>query len=353
MTLRTIFHIDMDAFFASVEIVRNPSLRGKPVIVGGRPDRRGVVSTCSYEARAFGVHSAMPISEAYRLCPHGIFVEGSYASYREYSERVFDIFYHFTPFVEIVSIDEAYLDITESVESGATPKEVAADIKQQVFRTTQLNCTVGIATNKLVAKIASSKGKPNGICEVPPGHEEAFLAPLKVQSIPGIGEKTWPTLNREGIMTIGDLQALPLEELLHRFGTWGYRFYMAARGEDNRPVEWESQAPKSIGAETTFEKDLDDREELDNTLRELIDKAYKRLRNHKMRTKRISVKLRFSNFHTITRSLTLPTHINDQKEIHSAVISLFHDNYGGGVPLRLIGVTFEQLSDNYWQPLLF
>jgi DNA polymerase-4 len=351
--MRTIFHIDMDAFFASIEIVRNPSLKGKPVIVGGRPNHRGVVSTCSYEARAYGVHSAMPTSEAYRLCPHGIFLEGSYSLYREYSERIFDIFYCFTPIVEIVSIDEGYLDVTESVESGGIPRELAIEIKQQVFRETQLTCSIGIAANKLVAKIASSNAKPNGIFEVLPGTEKAFLAPLPIQSLPGVGEKTQPQLNREGIITIADLQALSLEELIHRFGSWGYRYFFAARGEDNRPVEWESRAPKSIGAETTFEHDLAEIEDLKNELQELIEKAYRRLRAHKMRTKRISVKLRFSDFKTITRSHTLSTHINEEAAIQQAVFGLFHDSYGGGVPLRLIGISFEQLSDTYWQPLLF
>lgn len=208
----------MDAFFASVEIVKNPALRGKPVIVGGRPDRRGVVSTCSYEARKFGVRSAMPVSEAYRLCPHGIFLEGDYSLYREFSEKVFAIFYQKTPYVEVVSIDEAYLDVSEPIASGMTPKDLATSIHQEVFRTTQLTCSIGIAANKLVAKIAAGKAKPNGIFEVIPGTEDAFLAPLPIQSLPGIGTKTQVVLNQEGFLTVADLQALCRST--HR-STWG------------------------------------------------------------------------------------------------------------------------------------
>lgn len=351
--MRSIFHIDMDAFFASVEVVNNPELKGKPVIVGGRPDRRGVVSTCSYEARKFGVRSAMATSEAYRLCPQGIFLDGNFALYREFSEKVFSIFYQYTPYVEVVSIDEAYLDVSASVAGGKTPKELAMAIHQQVFETTKLTCSIGIAVNKLVAKIAAGKAKPNGIFEVLPGTEKAFLAPLPIQSLPGIGTKTQIVLNREGLTTIADLQKMSVDQLILQHGAWGYHYYFAARGEDNRPVDWESHAPKSIGAETTFEKDLMDVELLKEELTHLIEKAHRRLRNNKMRTKRINLKLRYSDFKTISRSCTLPTHINDLAAVREAAFALFHDHYPGHPPLRLIGISLEQLTDSYWQPSLF
>jgi len=352
--MRCIFHIDMDAFFASVEIVRNPALKGKPVIVGGRPDRRGVVSTCSYEARAYGVRSAMPTSEAYRLCPKGIFLEGNYDLYREYSEKVFNIYYQYTPFVEVVSIDEAYLDMTGAIAAqGISAKDLGTTIRQHVFKETQLTCSVGIATNKLVSKIAAAKAKPNGLHEVLPGDEINFLAPLPIQALPGVGSKTQIILNREGYSTIADLQNLPLDDLIRTHGAWGYYYYKACRGEDNRPIVWEDSPPKSIGAETTFEKDQFENNILIEELCELVAKAHRRLRAHKMRSKRINLKIRYNNFKTISRSQTLPTHINDLEEIQRAVIALFNIHYGGNPPLRLIGVSLEQLTDSYWQPMLF
>lgn len=352
-THRCIFHIDMDAFFASVEIAKNPKLRGKPVIIGGRPDKRGVVSTCSYEARKYGVRSAMPTSEAYRLCPHGIFLEGNYHSYREISNQVFNIFYQYTPFVEVVSIDEAYLDMTNHMAQGITPKIAATNIRQQVFKETQLTCSVGIASNKLVSKIAASKAKPNGIFEVFAGSEAHFLAPMPIQAIPGIGPKTQAVLNQEGFKIIADLQALSMEEMIQQHSSWGYHYYYAVRGEDNRPVVWEDTLPKSIGAETTFEKDLSDLHVIASELEELIEKAHRRLKAHKMRTKRISLKLRYSSFKTITRSMTLPTHINDLNSIKEQSLAMLKFHYTGNPPLRLVGVSLEQLTDSYWQPTLF
>lgn len=350
---RCIFHIDMDAFFASVEIAQNPQLRGKPVIIGGRPDKRGVVSTCSYEARKFGVRSAIATSEAFRLCPHGIFLDGNYSLYREISDRVFNIFFQYTPFVEVVSIDEAYLDMTALLNQGSRPRTVAANIRNQVFQETQLTCSVGIAANKLVSKIAAAKAKPDGLFAVSPGTEAAFLAPLPIQALPGIGTKTQAVLNREGYTIIADLQALSMDELIQKHGAWGYHYYYAARGEDNRPVVWEDTPPKSIGAETTFERDQSELKVIVFELERLIEKAYRRLRAHKMRTRRLSLKLRYSSFKTITRSMTLPTHINDQEAIKEHALDMLRQHYAGDPPLRLVGISLEQLTDSYWQPTLF
>ena len=338
----------MDAFFASVETVRDPSLSGKPVIVGGRPNSRGVVSTCSYEARAFGVHSAMSLSEAHRRCPHGIFLDGDFDLYREFSEKVMSIFYFFTPYVEAVSIDEAYLDISHVINE--TPVVLAKAIKKRVVDETRLNCSVGIASNKLVAKIASSKSKPNGLLEVIPGTEPTFLAPLSIQSIPGIGTKTQEVLNHEGIKTIADLQMFSQEELIQSYGASGYYYHQAARGQDNRPVAWENVSPKSIGAEIKFSQDQSDFILISAQLKDLLGKAYRRLRAHKMRTRRVSLKLRFKDFKTISRSHTLSTHINEHSTLETVAFELLQLNYKGWPPLRLIGVSFEQLTDGYWQP---
>lgn len=351
--MRCVFHIDMDAFFASIEISRDPLLKGKPVIVGGRPDQRGVVSTCSYEARTFGVRSAMALSEAKRLCPHGIFIEGSYALYREYSDRIFAIFFQYTPLVEVVSIDEAYLDVTQVIDKYDSPVTLANLIRQQVFAETLLTCSIGIATNKLVAKVAASRAKPNGVYEVLPETEAFFLAPLPIQSLPGIGTKTQIALNREGLYCIADLQALPMDDLIRNYGAWGYYYFRAARGQDNRPVDWEDHPPKSLGAETTFERDQNDFTVLSEELKDLINRVHRRLRENKMRTKRICLKLRFSNFKTITRSLTLTNHINDSNAIFNASSQLLQSNYSGWPPLRLLGISLEQLTDSYWQPTLF
>lgn len=346
---RCIFHVDMDAFFASIEIAQNPFLKGKPVIVGGHPESRGVVSTCSYEARAFGVRSAMPLSKAYRLCPHGIFLEGNYSLYKTYSRKIVELFYALTPYVEVVSIDEAYLDVS-CLPGVSAPRQLAASLKEKILKETGLTCSIGIAVNKLVAKIAASQSKPNGLLEIPQGTEAEFLSPLPIQAIPGIGEKTQQTLNREGIRTISDLQALSLDELIRAYGAWGYHYYHSVRGKDNRPVHWEEENPKSLGAETTFEVDQSDLELLSQELRILFEKAYHRLRRHKMRAKRVSIKLRYSDFTTITRSSTLISHSNDATILEAASIELLHKNYQGMPPLRLIGVTLEQLTDGYWQP---
>lgn len=353
MNQRTIFHIDMDAFFASIEILKQPSLKGKAVIVGGRPDRRGVVSTCSYEARKFGVHSAMPLSHAKKLCPHAIFLEGHYSLYREYSEKIMAIFKSLTHRVEIVSIDEAYLDVTDIVEKYAGARALGEVLKQAVFQNTHLTSSIGIAANKLVAKIASGMNKPNGFCEVLPGEEPQFLAPLRIQSIPGIGEKTQEILNNDGIKLISDLQALGLDTLMARYGGRGYQYFQAALGRDNRPVEWQDLPPKSIGAETTFETDQIDKIILINALKELTEKACRQLIKNKMRTRSISIKLRDSFFKTFTRTHPLFSDTNDSLTIQEAVIALFETVDLENAPLRLIGVSLKKLSNSYWQPTLF
>lgn len=351
MEQRTVFHLDMDAFFASVEIARDPSLKGKPVIIGGDPDKRGVVSTCSYEARAYGVHSAMAASEAKRLCPHGIFLHGNYQLYQEISCQVMELLQGITYQTEIVSIDEAYMDVTELC-IGSSPKLLGREIRKKVRDLTGLTCSIGIATNKLVAKVASSRAKPDGLLEIPAGKEAAFFFPLPIGKIPGIGTKTQELFFQDGIKTIGDLQAVSIDELTYRYGMRGYLFHNASYGRDNRPVCWEDSVPKSVGAETTFDVDLETFEELSEKLDYVLEKAFKRLENEGMRAQGLSIKLRDADFHTITRSMTFPTHTRDFDTLKSKAHQLFRYSWQRD-PLRLIGVTFEKLTDGYWQPLLW
>ena len=345
----SIFHVDMDAFFASVEILRNPSLKGKPVIIGGDPEKRGVVSTCSYEARVFGVRSAMSLFEAKKRCPQGIFLEGSYHLYGEYSDQVMKILRQFTPYVEIVGIDEAYMNVTESAKAYDTPFKLGQNLRKEVKEKTGLTCSVGIGTNKLIAKIASSLAKPNGLYEVPAGLEVEFLGNLPVESLPGVGIKTQSLLNLDGIKTVKDLQLLGMETLIQRYGTYGYYFYLAAFGKDNRKVEGQDQAPKSIGAESTFEKDQIDKTVLLEELTALFEKAFSRLIKQGMRARGFSLKLRFSDFKTITRSSTFDTHTNDHAFLLKETLNHF-EKIWTEEPLRLIGISFEKLTDTYWQP---
>lgn len=350
MGIKTILHIDMDAFFASIEVARAPELKGKPVIVGGNPNSRGVVSTCSYEARAFGVRSAMSLSEAKRRCPHAIFIEGSYRLYREYSDKIMALFLQWTHQVEIVSIDEAYLDVTDLINRYPNPRAFGAILKEQVYVATQLSCSVGIASNKMMAKIASGLSKPGGLYDIPHGEEECFLAPLPIQTLPGVGEKTQIALNADGFSTIADLQKVGVDRLIHDYGARGYDLYLSAHGKDNRSVHWEEYIPKSVGSETTFDKDQTGREILLATLYEQAERAWRHLCVQKMRTRVVTLKLRDSSFKTITRARSLYADSNNLQEIKEVLLDLFDENYQEGVPIRLIGVSLRKLTERYWQP---
>ena len=350
MSFRVIFHVDMDAFFAAIEVARNPQLRDKAVIIGGDPNSRGVVSTCSYEARAFGVRSAMPTAEAKKRCPHGIFLHGDLSLYSDTSKQIMEIIRTYTYMVQVVSIDEAYVDMTGL---GNDVLALGRELKQKIYDETSLTCSIGIATNKLTAKVASSNGKPDGLFAIPPGKEAAFLATLPVGSIPGIGKKTEASLLGAGIKTIAQLQQIPLDVLIDRFGARGYNFYLAARGRDSRPVEWQPRVPKSIGAETTFARDEKDKEVLREVVEGLAAKSHRRLLKHKMRARGVTLKLRDCNFRTINRSQMLLSHSNNEEVFREALLKLFERNYHGTLPLRLVGVTLEGLTSGYWQPLLW
>ena len=350
---RRILHVDMDAFFASVEQVYDPSLRGKPVIVGGTvDDRRGVVSTASYEARQFGVHSAMPLSEAKRRCPHGIFIRGNHDRYRLASDMVIQILKTVTPTVQVASIDEAYLDLTGSLKLFGGEDIIATYIKEQIHDATSLTCTIGTAANKLVAKIASAHGKPDGYLRIAHGDEASFLAPLPIEALPGIGARTQAPLNRLGIQTVGELAAFDSALLLRTLGPSSQRLQRMARGESNSTVRTQTTA-KSISRETTFAEDRIDWPGIESRLAGLAERAAHALRQQGLEARHITLKVRYADFQTLTfgKTLTDPTAI-DQELIH-ALNSLLPKAKVRRSPVRLIGLTLGTLTDGQHQLALF
>lgn len=339
---KTIFHVDMDAFFVSVEELLNPSLKGKAVVVGGQKDERGVVSAASYEARKFGVHSAMPLRTAAKLCPHAIFLNGHPDLYREHSHKVHDVLQDFSPAVEMASVDEAYVDMTGTEKLLGPPLHAAHKLHQKMKERTGLNCSVGIGSSRLMAKICSDQAKPNGLLYVLPGQEAQFLAPLDVGKIPGVGKVTRARLNDMGITVIGDLLRFPESALEQNFGKWGVALAGKARGED--AGSWfegevgEDWAAKSISHEHTFGEDTRDMGKIEATLAHLCELVGRRLRDHGFAARTIQLKLRYSDFHTITRahSLREPTQVDT--EIFAIVRKLFHENFESVKAVRLVGV---------------
>lgn len=350
---RRILHIDMDAFFASVEQVLNPSLKGKPLIIGGdASDNRGVVSTASYEARKYGVHSAMPIAQARRLCPHGIFMRGSFENYRVASETVHEILQSISPLVEGVSIDEAYVDITGSLRLFGGEEAIAHLIKSRIREATQLPCTVAIASNKLVAKVGSDEGKPDGILLIPEGSERDFFHPLAVRKLPGVGPRTAENLESLGIMTIGQLGDLPTSTLLTVFGPSGYSLQRAARGISVSDVVTES-TPKSVGRETTFERDLLDWDQIQRILIYLTERSAYALREKQMEARCVTLKVRYSDFDTHTFSETLRESTCVDSEIIAILEHLIPKAKERRARVRLIGVSLSSLVYNQHQLYLF
>lgn len=331
----------MDAFFVSVEELFDPSLRGKPVVVGGKPDQRGVVSAASYAARKFGVHSAMPLRTAYRLCPQAIFVDGHPDRYREYSRRVERILRSFSPRIEMASVDEAYLDLTGCERLHGPPMLAAHRLHERIGRETRLNCSIGAATSRLVAKISSDLAKPNGVLWVQPGLEAEFLAPLDVRKIPGVGKVTEQRLARLGIRKIGDLAKLDEGFLEDQFGKWGLALAGKARGLDaggwfDSPVG-EDEDPKSISHEHTFDEDCADTDRIDATLARLTEMVCRRLREHGFFARTVQIKIRYADFTTHTRARTLDHATQIDTELLPQVRELLKQNWNQK-PLRLLGV---------------
>ena len=339
---RTIFHVDMDAFFVSVEELFDPSLKGKPVVVGGQRGDRGVVSAASYAARKFGVHSAMPLRTAAKLCPQAIFVDGHPERYRECSEKVFAVLTSFSPLVEMASIDEAYLDMTGTARLHGPPLKAANTLHERMKAHTRLNCSVGIGSSRLIAKVSSAQAKPNGVLWIVTGEEAKFLAPLDVREIPGVGKVMESHLHALGIRKVGDLAKLDEGELEERFGKWGLALAGKARGEDaggwfDNEVGADLEA-KSISHEHTYNEDTADANQLEATLMRLSEMVGRRLREGNFYARTIQLKLRYKDFTTITRAHTLPTPTQLDTEIFEQIRALFRKNWEKGQQVRLLGV---------------
>ncbi|HXA27896.1 MAG TPA: DNA polymerase IV [Candidatus Angelobacter sp.] len=348
---RAIIHLDLDAFYASVEQLRRPELRGRPVIVGGAADRngrvitnRGVVSAASYEARVFGVHSAMPLATALRLCPQAAVVPVDFAAYRDKSAQVFAIARVVTPLVEPMSLDEAYLDVSGSRLRFGEPPAIAARLRDEILAATELHCSFGVATTKVIAKVASDLRKPRGLVVVPPGEEAAFLAPLPVRRLPGLGPAAERALQGLGITTLGQLAGLPIEVVQRRLGEHaGASLWSRAQGIDEGEVTVPGR-PKSVSREETFFRDVSDRAALTERMRHLAADVGRRLRHGEWRGRTITLKLRYSDFTTLSRQVSLPTPTDADLLIARTGMDLLEACWTGD-PVRLLGVGVSSLED--------
>lgn len=340
---RAIIHIDMDAFYASVEQRDNPELKGKPVIIGGSVESRGVVSTASYEARKHGVHSAMPMAEAHRLCPDGVYLPVDMQKYRLVSHQIMDIFHRFTPEVEAISLDEAFLDVTASQKLFGTAEEIGREIKRLIKTELNLTASVGLAYNKFLAKLASDMDKPDGFYQIGPEELESKVWPLPVRRMMGVGGKTAQLLEGMGVRTIGQLAKMNMGLLEHILGKQGIMMYEVANGVDNRMVEPVRES-KSVGRETTFPKDISERYVLETILFTLADDVCHTLRATNLKGRTVSIKIRYPDFQSITRAQTLDGYTSSFEPVFEAVKQLMEHNYKDGTPVRLIGVTVSGLK---------
>ena len=347
--LRTVFHVDMDAFFVSVEELFDPSLKGKPVVVGGQRHERGVVSAASYAARKFGVHSAMPLRTAAKLCPQAIFVDGHPDRYRECSQKVHQVLQSFSPQVEMVSIDEAYLDMTGTERLHGPPMLAAHKLHARMQAETQLNCSIGIGSSRLIAKVCSGKAKPHGMLYIVPGQEAKFLAPLDVRDIPGVGKVTEQKLRSLGILTVGDIVKLDDPSLQRHLGKWGMALAGKARGED--AGAWfegtigEAEDAKSISHEHTYNQDTANIEQIESTLMRLSEMVGRRLREQNFHARTLQLKLRYKDFTTITRARTIESPTQLDNEIFQQIRQLFHANWRKGAEVRLLGVQASSFGE--------
>jgi len=341
---RSILHVDMDAFYASVEMRDNPELRGKPVIVGGLGGR-GVVAAASYEVRKYGVHSAMPMREALKRCPHAVCVKPRFESYKSVSSTVFEIFHRFTPLVQGLSLDEAFLDVTHSRAALGSAESIAQQIKQLILQQTELTASVGVASNKLVAKIASDLRKPDGLVVVPPEQVTAMLDPLPIRRLHGLGNKTAPLLERIGIVTLRDLRLAPDATLRSVFGKYTSQMKARAAGEDDRPVIPDYDE-KQISSETTFDKDIIDPSQLHAVLAQLADRTAARLRAQGWLSERLTVKIRRHDFKTYTRQCAVRPATQETKPLAAAAAKLLDEwiKAQPHAPIRLLGVGAGDLT---------
>jgi DNA polymerase-4 len=340
---RKIIHVDMDAFYASVEQRDDPTLQAKPVVVGGKPNSRGVVCAASYEARKFGIRSAMPMSEAYRRCPNAIFLPVNLNKYQEVSLQIRQIFMTYTPIVEPLSLDEAFLDVTGSTSLFGPAETIAFIIKQRIQQELHLTASVGVASNKFLAKLASDLQKPDGFVVVQPKRVQEFLDPLSVERLWGVGEKTAEQLHKINVKTVRDLRYLERGYLTQLFGVLGSQLYQLAQGIDDRPVESERMV-KSIGRETTFAMDISDRDMLEKTLLKLAVDVGRRLRKEGISGKTLTLKIRYDDFRTVSRSHTLSQATDLDDVIYKEACNLLSE-VSLKKPLRLVGLSLHNLTD--------
>ena len=343
MIQKKIIHIDMDAFYASVEQRDNPSLKNKPVIVGGTPDSRGVVSACSYEARVFGIHSAMPASQAKRLCPHAIFIYPEMPKYISVSKIIRSIFYQFTNVVEPLSLDEAFLDVTENKFENPSATILAKEIKKKILSETKLIASAGVSYNKFLAKVASDYDKPDGLYVITPQKAQEFIDALPIKKFFGVGKVTANKFIKMGISTGKDLRMMDKIKLISSFGKMGEYFYSIARGRDNRPVKTE-HIRKSIGRERTFIKDITNIAEIEARLKDIAEEVSKSLLHNETKGKTVTLKIKYFDFTRITRSITLDKYIDDAHMVYKKARSLFDKTEIGVKPIRLIGISLSHLS---------
>lgn len=341
-SLRKIIHIDMDAFYAAVEQRDNPKYRNKAIIVGGKPNSRGVVATCSYEARQFGVHSAMPSSQAYRLCPQAIFVKPRFSVYQEASAIIREIFSRYCDKVEPLSLDEAYLDVTENQLFQGSATLLAKQIKAEIHKQTQLIASAGISYNKFLAKLASDYGKPNGLFLITPEQGEKFIEQLAIGKFHGIGPATEQKMHQIGVFTGHDLKQLPLETLQHHFGKAAEHYFNIARGIDHRQVN-SQRIRKSIGGETTFQQDLNDRKQIIEQLHRLFEQNLGKLQTKDQQAYTLTIKIKYQNFVQITRCRTLNQPIKNDQHARLVIADLLKDTKIGDKKVRLLGVSLSGL----------
>lgn len=350
MKQRKIIHVDMDAFFAAVEQRDHPEYRGKPLIIGGDPRSRGVVSTCSYEARKFGVRSAMPTAQAYKLCPHGIFTDCNFDRIKEASIQIHEIFHKYTDLVEPLSLDEAYLDVTENKINEPSATKIARMIKRDIYNKTKLTASAGVSYNKFIAKVASDFNKPNGLTVVTPDMAQDFILKLPIRRFWGVGKVTEKRMIQQGIKTGADLYRLKRYELIEMFGKSGPFFYDIVRGIDNREVVVHRER-KSIGRERTFKEDIIDKETLMDLLIEISKRVEKDLKKRDKKALTLTLKVKYFDFTSITRSITAPTYLYKSKDIMFYINSLITKTLIGEKAVRLLGIStsnfFGEEEDKY------
>lgn len=342
-TPRRILHCDMDCFYAQVHMRDDPSLRGKPVVIGGSPQGRGVVAAASYEVRRFGVHSAMPAARAVKLCPHAIFIKPDFPRYRAESGEIFSIFREFTPVVQPASLDEAYLDVSHHLEPWGSATAIAREIRRRVLDQRHLTVSVGVGPNRLIAKIASDQDKPDGLTVVKPHQVQTFLDPLTVRRLHGVGPATEKVLNKLGVTTIAQLRALELDVLTQRFGRQGQGLWNSSRGIDDRPVRTHRER-KSLGHERTYARNISTLAEMDAQLEDLAGRVAAGLVKREFAARTISVKVRYPDFVTPSRSRTFEHPVSSTRQIASVAKELLRQTEAGERSVRLLGVTASNLS---------